>query len=168
MNINIDSTSSKTDNRKAYKSNLNRAEDKSSFKKNVQKFVRKLKQEQNIRIDTSDNNDLKLAFAESVRAFRNNNLFNTDMIVFLVLKDLNGVRKNVSFKHEGQTSSQLVDKILGEVTAESDASDANEYINSQFIPVIFEIQFWDRVENDLGDEIDMNMYNRCDWEFGSI
>ena len=165
MNINFDSTPSKTENRKAYESNLFRAEDKSLFKKNVQKFVKKLKQEQNIRIDTSDNNDLKLAFAESVRAFRNNNLFNTDKKVFLVLEDLNGVRKYISFKHEGQNSSQLVDKILGEVTTESDASDSNEYINSQFIPVIFEIQFRNRVENDLGDEIDMNMYNLYDGEF---
>ena len=139
MNINFDSTPSKTENRKAYESNLFRAEDKSLFKKNVQKFVKKLKQEQNIRIDTSDNNDLKLAFAESVRAFRNNNLFNTDKKVFLVLEDLNGVRKYISFKHEGQNSSQLVDKILGEVTTESDASDSNEYINTQFIPVIFEL-----------------------------
>ena len=131
MNIKYDSPS-KSQNRRAYEENLNRAENKSFFKKSVQSFLQRLKRNENINVDASNNEDLKLAFAEAIRALP------------LRLK----------------TSTQLVERITGEITTTQDASDSNEYINSQFIPVIFQVVFYDQETNtNLGDEIDLREYH---------
>ena len=131
MNINYDSSTNKTENRRAYESSLNRAENKSYFKKNVKSFVQKLKRNESIEVDASNNEDLKLAFAEAIRTFKNNNLFGTEKHVYIILEDLNGVRKHLPLRLK--TSTQLVERILGEVTTTQDASDSQEYINHSFI-----------------------------------
>ena len=94
MNINYNSTS-KTENRRAYESNLNRAQNKEYFKKSVKDFVQRLKRNENINVDASNNEDLKLAFAEAIRAFKNKNLFGTQKHAYIVLEDLNGVKKHL-------------------------------------------------------------------------
>ena len=161
MNINYNSTS-KTENRRAYESNLNRAQNKEYFKKSVKDFVQRLKRNENINVDASNNEDLKLAFAEAIRAFKNKNLFGTQKHAYIVLEDLNGVKKHLPLRVK--TSTQLVERILGEVTTTQDASDSQEYINSSFIPVIFQVVFYDReTKINLGEEIDLREFH--DGEF---
>ena len=136
---------------------MNRANDKKYFKQQLNKFVQQLKRNENISVDASNNEDIRLAFAEAIRTFKNNNLFGTDKHAYIILEDLNGTKKHLPLR--AKTSTQLVERILGEVTTTQDASDSQEYINSSFIPVIFHVKFYDRnsVRNndDLGDEIDL-------------
>ena len=158
MNINYDTTTNKTENRRSYESSLNRAENKSYFKKCVKSFVQRLKRNESIEVDASNDDDLKLAFAEAIRTFKNNNLFGTEKHVYIILEDLNGVKKHLPLRLK--TSTQLVERILGEVTTTQDASDSQEYINHSFIPVIFQVVFYDRqTVTDLGDEIDLREYH---------
>ena len=86
MNINYDTTTNKTENRRAYESSLNRAENKSYFKKCVKSFVKRLKRNESIEVDASNDEDLKLAFAEAIRSFKNNNLFGTEKHVYIILE----------------------------------------------------------------------------------
>ena len=161
MNINYESIS-KTENRQAYESSLERAQDKTFFKNSLQDFVQRLKRNENINVDASNNEDLKLAFAEAIRAFKNKNLFGTQKHAYLILEDLNGVKKYLPLEHK--TSTQLVERILGEVTTTQDASDSQEYINGAFIPVIFQVSFYDRdTVIDLGEEINLREFH--DGEF---
>ena len=81
---------------------------------------------------------------------------------YLILEDLNGVKKYLPLEHK--TSTQLVERILGEVTTTQDASDSQEYINGAFIPVIFQVSFYDRdTVIDLGEEINLREFH--DGEF---
>ena len=50
--MNINNSTSKTENRRTYEYNLNRAQNKDYFKKSVQDFVQRLKQNENIQVDT--------------------------------------------------------------------------------------------------------------------
>ena len=161
MNINYDVTTSKSENRRTYESNLNRAQDKEYFKRCVKDFIQKLKRNENIRVDASEDEDLKLAFAESVRIFKNNNLFNTNKHVFIVLEDLKMVKKHLPLKLK--TSTQLFERIIGEVTTVQDASDEQEYINSQFIPVVFDVVFYDK---ETPKELGANMDSRKSFDGG--
>ena len=59
MNINYDSAIAKTENREAYEASLNRAQNKTFFKNSLQDFVQRLKRNENINVDASNNEDLK-------------------------------------------------------------------------------------------------------------
>ena len=97
MSINYNSAS-KTENIRAYESNLSRAQNKGYFKKTVQDFVQRLKHNESIQVDTSNNDDFKLAFAEAIRAFKNKNLFGIEKHAYIDLEDLNGVRKHLPLR----------------------------------------------------------------------
>ena len=55
MNINYDSAIAKTENREAYEASLNRAQNKTFFKNSLQDFVQRLKRNENINVDASNN-----------------------------------------------------------------------------------------------------------------
>ena len=123
----------------------------------VKNFVQRLQRNENIEVDASNNEDFKLAFAEAIRTFKNNNLSNTEKHVYIIPEDLNGARKHLPLRLK--TSTQLVERIHGEVTTTQDTSDSQEYINHSFTPVIFQVVFYDRqTVTDLGEEIVLREY----------
>ena len=75
MNINYDITTNKTENRRSYEQSLNRAENRSFFKKSVKNFVQRLKRNENIEVDASNNEDLKLAFLRTTISSTARNMY---------------------------------------------------------------------------------------------
>ena len=142
--------------------------DEMQYETLIDRMTHQLDNRQTLTVDINSNENLKNAFAEVLRNYLlNPNTRNVRTV--LMMEDLNGNRKYITLNDESRNHiDSLIKRVNGTLTENDDRfSGDEEIITGSFIPVIFRILFPNNrtQEEDLGEEIDITLYNIRDGRF---
>ena len=133
----------------------------------IDRMTQQLNNRQTLTVDINSDENLKNAFIEVLR----NYLLNPDtrnVRTVLMMEDLNGNRKYITLNDESRNHiDNITKRIDGTLTENDDRfSGDEEIITGAFVPVTFRILFPNyRTNDDLGEEIDISLYNIHDGGF---